>query len=263
MPQPNITLADLQRLLQQKCGKANAQNATALSENIERGAGKLFECINGLANITVIMEEVERARPRGDLDVVFEKYCRRMPQARQCLNDFNAALLPCLSEPERQHNAMMSRIMDKLLQFICYKDGDQIALFIAEEGPECLEQHREHMGSCLQSSFGHYLPTGLNISTATLPDLVLGPRQCVELHDLETCVLRHLEQCSNITPSNIVEAMFRYVRKESNCQQSVDRVARDHAEALGLTGAAGGRQQQQQLLLSLMPLTLAVAFVAA
>ncbi|EDW07215.1 27 kDa hemolymph protein [Drosophila mojavensis] len=234
----NVSLADLQRLLEQKCAKANAAlpasevNATKLSDDIQQAGGRLMECLNGLANITVVLDEVERARPLGDLDVVFEKYCLRLPQARQCLTDFNAVLLPCLTREERQHNAVMQRIIGKLLDFVCYKNGDQIALFIAEQGPECLEQHKDNVGRCLEKSFGHYMPSQLNISTVELPELVLGSRQCTELHDFENCVVRHLENCTNITPSNIVESMFRYVRKESNCQQVVDRVTRDHSEAL-------------------------------
>ncbi|EDW00193.1 27 kDa glycoprotein [Drosophila grimshawi] len=242
--QPNVTLDDLQRLMEQKCLKANAPlpasevNATKLTADIQQAAGRLMQCINGLVNISVVMDEVETARPRGDLDVVFEKYCLRMPRARECITDFNAALLPCMTREERSHNAMMLRIMGKLLDFVCYKNGDQIALFIAEEGPECFQQHKDNVGSCLQTSFGHYLPSQLNISQVQLPDLVLGPRQCTELHDFESCVVRHLETCSNITPSNIVESMFRYVRKESNCQQVIDRVTRESNEALAQRSGA-------------------------
>lgn len=243
----NVSLADLERLLEQKCEKANAAlpasevNATKLRQDIQQAGVRLMECINGLANITVVLDEVEQARPLGDLDVVFEKYCLRLPQARQCLTDFNSALLPCLTREERQHNAVLQRIIGKLLDFVCYKNGDQIALFIAEQGPECLEHHKDNVGTCLEKSFGHYMPSQLNISQAELPELVLGTRQCTELHDFESCVVRHLETCSNITPSNIVESMFRYVRKESNCQQVVDRVARDRSEALGLRSGATSR----------------------
>ncbi|KAH8274340.1 hypothetical protein KR044_003230 [Drosophila immigrans] len=237
---PNITLGDLQRLLRQKCEKANSAlpanqvDAGKLSGNIEQAAGDFVQCVTSLVNVTTVLDEVEEAKPKGDLDVVFERYCLRLPNMTHCLNEFNAAVLPCLTREERNHNAMMKRIVGKLLDFVCYKNGDQIALFIAEEGPECLEQHKDNIGTCLQNTFGHYLPSELNVTQLELPDLVLGPRQCNELHDFEVCVLRHLEKCNNITPSNIVESMFRYVRRESNCQQSINREIRESSEALSL-----------------------------
>lgn len=225
--QPNITLADLQRVLEQKCRKASSEEEAAkLSNNIQQAATDLAQCVTGLVNITQVLDEVEKARPRGDLDVVFETYCLRLPNVTNCMKDFNNALLPCLSREERAHNAVLEQIISKLLEFVCKKNGDHIALFIAEEGPECLEQHKDNVGSCLQKTFGHYMPASLNVSQLEIPDLVLGPKQCVELHEFEGCVVRHLESCDNTTPSNIVESMFRYVRKASTCQEAINRVTR-------------------------------------
>ncbi|KAH8289255.1 hypothetical protein KR054_002403 [Drosophila jambulina] len=243
----NVTLDDLHRLLESKCRRANKQqqevNATALSKAIETAAGVLVECLSGLANMTEIQAEIAEASPKGDLDVVFEKYCLRMPRAKACLKDFNDALLPCLNSEERAHNAVLQRIADRLLEFICYKNGDQIALFIAEQGPECLEQSREGIANCLNSTFGGYLPKHLTpdwTSGEGLPELVLGPRQCVDLYDFETCTVQLLERCEVITPSNIVESMFRYVRRESSCQPSIDKAMAQRRTALPLVAAKDG-----------------------
>ncbi|EDV45434.1 27 kDa hemolymph protein [Drosophila erecta] len=240
----NITLADFQKLLQSKCAKANdhlpkgSVNASALGKSIEEAGLHLVECLSGLANITEIQAEIAEASPKGDLDVVFEKYCLRLPQAKTCLKNFNDALLPCLTTDEKSHNAMLQRIADKLLEFICYKNGDQIALFIAEEGPECLEQSRDGIANCLNSSFAGYLPKAFSTEW-DMPQLVLGPRQCVDLYTFETCTVGLLEKCKTITPSNIVESMFRYVRKESSCQSHIDKVKQQHRRALPLASGSG------------------------
>ncbi|XP_039499125.1 27 kDa hemolymph protein [Drosophila santomea] len=240
----NVTLADFQKLLQSKCEKANANlpkgsvNSTALGKSIEEAGLQLVECLAGLANVTEIQAEIEEASPKGDLDVVFEKYCLRLPQAKSCLKNFNDALLPCLTTDEKAHNAVLQRIADKLLEFICYKNGDQIALFIAEEGPECLQQSRDGIASCLNSSFAGYLPKAFSPEW-DLPQLVLGPKQCVDLYSFETCTVTLLEKCRTITPSNIVESMFRYVRKESSCQPHIDRVKQQHRRSLPLPLASG------------------------
>lgn len=241
----NVTPEDLRRLLQSKCRRANKQpvNATALGGAIEQAGIRLAECLSGLANMTEIQAEIKEASPKGDLDVVFEKYCLRMPRAKVCLKDFNDALLPCLTSEERAHNAVLQRIGDRLLEFICYKNGDQIALFIAEQGPECLEQSREGIANCLNDTFGGYLPKELKADWTNgegLPELVLGPRQCVDLYDFETCTVRLLERCDVITPSNIVESMFRYVRRESSCQPHIDKAMAERRSALPLVAERGG-----------------------
>ncbi|KAH8339582.1 hypothetical protein KR074_012285 [Drosophila pseudoananassae] len=243
----SITLQDLQELLRSKCKKANPGkevDASVLSGNIETAAAKLGECLSGLANFTAIQQEIEEASPKGDLDIVFEKYCKRMPQAKACINDFNEALIPCLTREEKNHNAMMRRITDKLLDFVCFKDGDQIALFIAEQGPECLLQSRDGIGNCLNSTFGSYLPKQLSqnwTSGSDLPNLVLGPSQCLDLYEFETCTVKLLERCENITPSNLVESLFRYVRRESSCQSSIDKARRSRALPQGAEDQQAGK----------------------
>ncbi|KAM7347829.1 27 kDa hemolymph protein-like [Cochliomyia hominivorax] len=224
----NFTLEDAKTLLYKKCKKAAliSQKPSQTYENIEMAANKLLECANGIANITELMAEIETARPLGDLDVVFHKYCSKLPQAEHCLLEFNAQILPCLTPAERAQNTIMMRIITSLLGFICHKNGDQIALFIAEEGPECLEANKENISNCMNATFSAYLtPNGqLTQQEQELPELVLGPKQCIDLHDFEECVLSYLEKCNVITPANIIESLFRHVKNETKCQEEIDKV---------------------------------------
>lgn len=222
----NFTLEDAKTLLYKKCKKVAlaSQKPQQTYENIEMAANKLLECANGIANITEVMAEIEAARPLGDLDVVFHKYCNKLPQAEQCLHDFNAQILPCLTPAERAQNAIMMRIITSLLSFICHKNGDQIALFIAEEGPECLEANKENISNCMNATFSAYLPENGQLPPHELPELVLGPKQCIDLHDFEECVLSYLEKCNVITPANIIESLFRHVKNETKCQEEIDKV---------------------------------------
>lgn len=38
-----------------------------------------------------------------------------------------------------------------------------------------------------------------------------------EMETLQNCFVRSLEKCQESTPANIVEAMFKFVRKETTC----------------------------------------------
>ena len=50
-----------------------------------------------------------------------------------------------------------------------------------------------------------------------LPTLVIKEENCVDMDKLEECVVFELEQCKESTPANLVEALFRFVRKETPC----------------------------------------------
>ena len=89
-------------------------------------------------------------------------------------------------------------------------------MFIAEEGPECFEAKQEELQDCFQETMGKYtnqeLPTIEN-----LPSLVIKEENCRDMDALEKCVVAKLEKCNESTPANLVEALFRFVRKETPC----------------------------------------------
>jgi hypothetical protein len=43
---------------------------------LQVGKDDLQECVKSLVNVTELQAEVEYAKPTGDLDAVFRKYCR-------------------------------------------------------------------------------------------------------------------------------------------------------------------------------------------
>lgn len=60
--------------------------------------------------------------------------------------------------------------------------------------------------------FNDELPTIDN-----LPSLIIKEENCRDMDKLETCVVKELETCKESTPANLVEALFRFVRKETPC----------------------------------------------
>jgi hypothetical protein len=43
---------------------------------LQAAKDEVQECIKSLVNVTELQTEIEEAKPTGDLDVVFRKYCR-------------------------------------------------------------------------------------------------------------------------------------------------------------------------------------------
>ncbi|XP_016986498.1 27 kDa glycoprotein [Drosophila rhopaloa] len=255
----NKSLDELKRMYREKCKKVNgADNATLFAE-IERAAAKMSNCINGVANLTGLQEEMDQAKPHGDLDTVFHKYCLKAPEAEACVKEFNEKAQQCLTAEEKHHQETATRIGAGLLGFACTRGGDQIALFVAEKGPECLDANKEAINNCFNQSFNQYIPKdGQLPSLMSSPELLLSPNRCVDLQRFEACVLHHLQQCSEITPANIVESIFRFVKNETDCKAWMESRAHDkpillaassNNTATGLTGFMAGPLLGATLLL--------------
>jgi hypothetical protein len=43
---------------------------------LQAAKDELQECFKSIVNVTELQEEMEKAKPTGDLDTVFRKYCR-------------------------------------------------------------------------------------------------------------------------------------------------------------------------------------------
>lgn len=76
------------------------------------------------------------------------------------------------------------KIFTNLLNFVCHKDGDQIALFVAEKGPECFKAKQNKLIECVNSTFSKYATPEnekrfKNITSATvLPEFIISTDQC-------------------------------------------------------------------------------------
>lgn len=104
------------------------------------------------------------------------RYCRKRTIAIECMQNFTVAMEPCLDTEEIAHKTTFVKIFTNLLNFVCHKEGDQIALFIAEKGPECFQSKKDALATCFNATFGNYAVP--NVTLETLPQLVMGAKQC-------------------------------------------------------------------------------------
>lgn len=176
-----------------------------------------MDCIQNIVNFTSIGDEIEAAKPNGNLDTVFNKYCNRRDEAIKCVEDYTESLDPCLTDEEKKQKIVFVNITKSLLEFTCHENGNQIALFIAEEGPECFSSKKTHLETCFNNTMGKYT-SGEMPSLDNLPTLVIKDEHCHDMNKLEKCIVNELEQCKESTPANLVEALFRFVRKETPCK---------------------------------------------
>lgn len=213
----NLSIPDfdeIENALKEKCIKAGGSDDSY--EQAKQGVKDLANCIKGLVDVDQFRREVEEAKPTGDLDTVFNKYCRKRNTLLECVNTFSNSMDPCLDDDEERHKSHGVDVFKNLLNFVCHKDGDQIALFIAEKGPECFLEQKDDLIKCVNDTFSGYFKD-VDVSSTTIPKLVIGPKQCEDFTKLQNCLVNELEQCEESTPANLVESLFRFIRKGSPC----------------------------------------------
>lgn len=109
--------------------------------------------------------------------IFIDRYCRKRTIAIECMKNLTISIEPCLDEQENANKKTFTRIFTSLLNFVCHKDGDQIALFIAEKGPECFNEKKDAVIHCINSTLSGYIPNEPP-TLENLPQLIMGAKQC-------------------------------------------------------------------------------------
>ncbi|XP_049866439.1 27 kDa hemolymph protein-like [Pectinophora gossypiella] len=206
-------------LLKEKCEKNGGAEAF---ENAQKAYEKFPTCVKqslGLEDPAVLQKEIEQAKPNGTVDEVFKKYCAKTPKVKECFMDMTEAVKPCFSVEEQQNLKIVYNISEQLAEFICYKDGDRIALFIAEGGPECFQEKQEQIQDCVNKTLGaDYKINTENITANAIPQIKFGEKECKQMSDLQECIVGALEGCDAPTSGNIVESLFKFARQATPCK---------------------------------------------
>ncbi|XP_035740399.1 27 kDa hemolymph protein-like isoform X3 [Vespa mandarinia] len=249
------TIQEAVNLFEQKCRKNGGPNAF---QNAKHAQTEMEKCLKSLINMTELNAEMESAKPKGELDEVFKKYCRRSSILKTCVNNFTTAIEPCLEQKERENKKIILNITESLLNFICYKEGDRIALFIAAGGPDCFQSKQQEIQDCFNTTFGSYIPTanpttGAMPTLESLPSLIFDDKECTDMNNLQHCIVKELEKCSDPTPGNIVESIFRFIKKVTPCETLLVNV-----RSAAVTGV---QEESSSSIMTSIPTMIAVSFL--
>uniref|UniRef100_A0A1B0B9B6 Uncharacterized protein n=1 Tax=Glossina palpalis gambiensis TaxID=67801 RepID=A0A1B0B9B6_9MUSC len=193
--------------LKNQCVK-NLGNTIGISayRNIEKESEKLKTCLNGYLNFTKLQTELSNGDSRNNLKPVFSEYCRKKVDLTKCIENFSKELTPCLDKNDRELQKDSMRMIGKLFQFLCLNNGNQIALFITNGGPECVERHYKDIDKCIKP----------HIKEFDRPPFTI--KKCKNVNDMEKCILNKLNTCPNKTAANIVQGLFRHMKKDTMCR---------------------------------------------
>lgn len=249
---PNIEEA--KNLFKEKCTKNGGPTAF---DNAQRAQMDMVQCLQSLINITELQAEMEKYKPTGDLDIVFKNYCNKRSILRACVTNLTDTVEHCLDEKEKENKKIVLNITDSLLEFICFKEGDRIALFISAGGPECFQDKQEKIQNCANKTYGGYIPktdpTNNLIGLESLPSLTFGDRECRDMTSLQACVVEELEKCPDPTPANIMDSIFNFVKKVTPCENILK------AQSAAATGSASSSSR----LITTFSILIIIPFIIA
>lgn len=233
-----------------KCEQNGGPDAFGKAEN---AFTNFIQCVQGIVDTDVLQREIEDAKPNGTVDEVFQKYCKKTPVFTNCFNTLEQATNPCFADEERKNMKTVHNVTEQLVNFICYKEGDRIALFIAEGGQECFQEKRPELEACANKTLDEDVSFKVdNIATGDVPTLSFDEKQCGKIALMQECTVKVLETCEKPTSANIVESLFKFIRKVTPCKEFMDK---------GDKGKSKAREQKSKTN-SANALPVAVATVA-
>lgn len=209
-----------------KCEDNGGPHAYPQSEKAFLG---FVECLKELVDPANLQEEIEKAKPTGQVDEVFKKYCEKTPSFKNCFRNMTESIKPCFNVDEQKNLKTVYNISEQLAEFVCFKEGDRIALFIAENGPECFNEKKDEIEACMNKTLGSdFKYDQNNFSIESIPEVKFGDKECDKFADLQICVVSALETCSTPTSANIVESLFKFARKSTPCKELPDSTQKNN-----------------------------------
>jgi len=215
-------------LWEEKCFKTGGQEAL---DSWLKAQEDLIYCAMQNFNVINIQDEIAAKKATGELDVVFKKYCGKpVEDTLPCIQNFLEVSRQCLKSEDRKGLRTTMSMINAAINFLCHNSGDRMALFMAEDGVECVTDHQEALMTCVNQTVPDLFST---VSTATGngngngagitrrrsvdPVIVFNEENCRRGSEMRHCVESELLKCSDPTPSNVINAMFLAMWNSTPC----------------------------------------------
>lgn len=197
-----------------KCLRVGGQNAL---DQWLKAQENLVYCVMQNFDISAMQSEVEAKKKTGDLDLVFKKYCGApVEKTRPCVVDFLKVSRRCLRSKDKPSLDITLHMIDAAIDFMCHNRGDRIALFMAENGMDCVEQHREDIMKCVNTSVPELFNRGEQYSNIHL--IVFSQENCRKGEAIRVCIEKSLLKCPDPTPSNVVNSLLLSMLNATPCK---------------------------------------------
>lgn len=189
-------------------------------QDIKDSIGGLMECVGKHIKMAKLQREVNVSIARGELDVVFKKYCKKRDKLVACAEEVFTKLERCTNDQEKQDLNVTRKVIDAGIDFVCHNDGDRIALFMAEKGEECLKNHSKDIQKCIEDKVPEIKKSKENPDSINIETFTINEENCKKLDAMQQCVVEHTSKCDDETPSNILGSLISEMLRVTPCSQT-------------------------------------------
>lgn len=194
-------------ILRRECDKHGGPTAY---DNAVQSLKNSRSCIQSVVNTTQLQAELAHdSEPRVELDAVFKKYCRKVPDIRICGMNFMRSIKPCVTQDEQKSVDVVSTMMDLTLDFLCYNEGDRLATFAASGGLQCFLSKQQALENCANETIGRQ-------HSDEDPIMLIG-KYCGDKKEFQDCLVKVMEECRDPTPATIMNDLVNSVFKVLPC----------------------------------------------
>ncbi|KAK7075560.1 hypothetical protein SK128_027793 [Halocaridina rubra] len=188
-------------------------------KEMENATSHLTVCVSNIINWDKLQHEINRSIPRGELDLVFKKYCGRRERLMVCVEDMFTKIEACMNENERRDLNVTRAAINAGLDFVCHNDGDRIALFMGEKGEECIKSQRDNIKECVEERVPEVKDVKEDPLSINLDQLLINEENCKKVTAMHHCVVEWTEKCDDSTPANILDSLITQVLKVTPCKE--------------------------------------------
>lgn len=182
-------------------------------------------CLTRDSFINDLISEMDKESASGQVEEVAKGYCSKVSQLNVCYKNVSEAVEPCFSDKEKANLKTVVNVTEQLGEFLCEKDGDRVALFLAEGGRDCYKSKRKELQACFNGTFLSGFRDGeLRVT--------FGEKECNQLKEIERCVVTSLESCPEPTTANMTESLFKFLRRANFCKDAMITKHEKHSNVM-------------------------------
>lgn len=175
-------------------------------------------CFEKQVNISTFVEEAMEAFLENKIPGFTKKHCAKVPAIVNCMDNFVESVQHCF-EPGRQEDLRTTASAIKAaLDFVCYRDGERVLIFLREEGIECYDQENTELYKCINESspedFTNFTAPG---ELGFIASLSYDDKLCSHARKVSDCLYTAMTRCSKRQPSLIMEALTKTILKKTPC----------------------------------------------
>ncbi|KAF2361050.1 Protein of unknown function DUF1397, partial [Trinorchestia longiramus] len=134
-----------------------------------------------------------------------------------CVDTMLDTFQTCMTPQQLVDVNVTRRAIDAAIDFTCHDDGDRIALFMAEQGVECVKEHKHNIRTCIEERVPSVKTSMDDPDSLSLDSVIINEQQCEKLNAMHECIVQETTKCSDPTPANILDALIVQMLKVTPC----------------------------------------------